>query len=165
MVELMLVITIMGIMVGMITPNLRSALEGRALAHAAQGLSTTIRYARSVAVERGLVTKLSFDLNSGKVIFQVESDPLNNAGVFTEEPLPIAFKTGEDRKVKVSSIIKRSLSGSQQNNEITFNPNGSTSDTFIYLTKEDGTNVHTIGIVGLVGQVIVWEKSVESFYE
>jgi Tfp pilus assembly protein FimT len=163
LVELILVITIMGILVGAITPNLRFALEGRNLNTAAQGLAGTIRYARSVAVQRAVVTKLVFDFETGDVTFFVESDPFNNAGNFMPEPLPTAYNKGIKKQVRIARIDKRALSGSQMENEITFLSNGSTSDTFIYLVDQS-ENVNTVGIVGLIGQVIVWGEAVDNFY-
>ncbi len=163
LVELILVVTIMGILVGAITPNLRFALEGRSLNSTAHSLAGTIRYARSVAIQRGVTTKLIFDLDTGDLQFTVENDPFNNAGTFEMEPLPIVYNKGVSDQIKISGIEKRALTGTQQSNEITFNPNGTTSDTFIYLIDQS-ERVNTVGIVGLVGQVIVWGEAVDNFY-
>ncbi|HXK94990.1 MAG TPA: hypothetical protein PKV38_15055, partial [bacterium] len=65
---------------------------------------------------------------------------------------------------KAALIEKRTLFGTLEENELTFQPNGSTSDTFIYLV-DDRERVYTIGIIGLTGQVLVWDHAVESFYD
>jgi len=164
LVELMLVITIMGIMLGMLVPNFSPLLQGMTLKHASQAVAQILRYARSVAVERSTAAKVTFDPETGAILLATEADPVNSPGVYQEEPLPVAYPREYRTKVKVPLIDKRSLFGTQEENELTFMPNGSTSDTFIYLVDEN-ERVYTIGIIGLTGQVMVWDHVVQSFYE
>ncbi len=164
LVELLLVVTIIAIMAGSIIPNIGASLTGATLDNATKTLSYLVRYVRSVAVERSVVAKLTLDPNSADISFTVEADPQNQSGVFEEESLPLSFSSKYQDKVKIAGMNKNSLFGSQEENVITFQPNGTTSDTFIYLTDDD-MRVHTIGIVGITGQVITWDYECNSFYE
>lgn len=164
LVELMLVITIMGIMLGMLVPNFSPLLQGMTLKHASQAVAQILRYARSVAVERGTAAKVMFDSETGAILLATEADPINFPGVYQEEALPVAYPREYGTKVKVPMIDKRSLFGALEENELTFLPNGSTSDTFIYLMDEN-ERMYTVGIIGLTGQVLVWDHVVQSFYE
>ncbi len=162
--ELMLVISIMAILMGAIVPSLNHALSGSVLKTASQTIANVMRYARSIAIERSRISKLIFDRESGNIVFMVEGDPMTSPGVFAEELIPVRFQKDVAGKVQVAQIMKMNLEGSQEEDEISFNPNGSTSDTFLYLTDEQ-ERVYTIGVVGLTGQVLVWNRRVESFYE
>ncbi|HOJ61228.1 MAG TPA: prepilin-type N-terminal cleavage/methylation domain-containing protein [bacterium] len=164
LVELMLVITLMGIMLGMLVPNFSPLMQGMTLKHASQAVAQILRYARGVAVERSAVTKITFDPETGNIRLSSEADPVNFPGVFQEEALPVAYPREYRAKVKAALIEKRTLFGTLEENELTFQPNGSTSDTFIYLV-DDRERVYTIGIIGLTGQVLVWDHAVESFYD
>lgn len=196
-----MVIMILGIMMGAIVPNMRSFLSGSALKHTASSLADIIRYSRSAAIERSVVTKLTFMVENQTssyneiefiesseiaegvqdteaeqntqevtvtsiqgVLFTVETDPLNMPGQFFPEPLPVRTPKDLGDKVKVAQIIKQSLAGSMEESVVSFDPDGTTSDTMIYLT-DDKERIYTIGVIGLTGQVIVWDRAVESFYE
>ncbi len=162
--ELMMVIMIMGIMVGAIVPNFGPFLDRITLKNAANNIATTVRYARSVAIERSSVTKLMFDLDTGDVTFVAEADPINMPGEFVEERLPFPYPKEYREKVSFSQIIKHSLFDTDEQNVLSFQPNGATSDTFIYLMDPD-EQVYTVGIIGLTGQVMVWNRAVETFYD
>lgn len=98
------------------------------------------------------------------VEYRVEQNPMQQPGVYTAQELPIHIPEEMGDLVTVHSISKQSLSGSLENNAVTFNPDGSTADTFIYLTDDQGQTFYTVGIVGLTGQIMIWDQRVESFY-
>ncbi len=164
LIELILVVTIMAIMAGAIVPNLGSHLTGDTIKNASQSLSYIIRYARSVAVEQSIKTKIVFSQESGEIAFMTESESSTQPGMFAPQPLPVAYPRHYQEEVKIARIVKHVLNGTQNENELGFNPDGSTSDTFIYLTNEEQT-IYTIGVVGITGQIMVWDHPVESFYE
>lgn len=164
LVELMLVITIMGIMLGAITPTFKPFLESQTLKNATDSLAQIIRYARSMAVEQSSVVQIAFEEDSGGVSVLMENDPINMPGILEEVVLPVRYPKKYQEKVRVAAIIKQTLSGTQQEQVITFQPDGTTSDTFIYLA-DSYENTYTIGIVGLMGQVMTWNRAVDNFYE
>lgn len=165
LVELLLVLTILSIMAGVAAPNFRNAMHRNALKHTTNTLARFVQYARSEAVLGSVQSRLTFNLDGGGILYSVERDPFNNPGVFEPMPLPVAPPASLLRQeVRIRDIRKATLSAVARENEILFNPDGSTSDTFIYLT--DGNDrVATIGIVGLTGQVLTWEREVRSLYE
>ncbi len=163
LLELVMVITIIGIMAGAVIPSLSNSLQARRLGDYCDTLSSMIHYARSLAVERSMVTKVSFAENSSNPRLSVESDPLNAPGTFEDESFPLFIGKEFGQDITIAGMEKNALEGSQAEYEITFNPDGSTSDTFIYVTDET-ERVFTVGITGLTGQVMKWEQRVESFY-
>lgn len=163
LLELVLVITIMGIMAGAIMPSVSNSLQGRRLGDYCDTLAKMLHYARSVAVERSVITKITFAQDSANPQLSVESDPLNAPGTFEDEGFPIFINREFGSEITIASIVKNVLEGTQAENEITFNPDGSTSDTFIY-TTDDNERIYTIGITGLTGQVMVWKTAVDNFY-
>jgi hypothetical protein len=122
-----------------------------------------LHYARSLAVERSVITKITFAQDSANPTLSVESDPLNTPGTFEDERFPIFISKDFGSSITIAGIVKNALEGTQAENEITFNPDGSTSDTFIYMT-DDNERIYTIGITGLTGQVMFWKQSMDNFY-
>ena len=164
LVEMLLVITIMAIMLGGITPMFKPFLEGTTLKHAAQTLSHILRYTRSLAIERSAITQILFDQDTGIIQISIEADPVNAPGTYEPVRLPIKYPKKYRTDTSIAKIDKRTLSGSQKANEITFQPDGTTSDSFIYMIDKH-ENTYTVGIVGLTGQVMIWKGMTESFYE
>lgn len=164
LVEMVLVITIMAIMLGSIVPNFKPFMESATIKDAARTLSHMIRYARSMAVEQSACVEVSFDPDTGNIWVLVESDPINEPGVYEPVKLPVDYPKKYRTDIKIASIVKQTLFGSQEDNVVSFLSDGTTSDTFIYLTDRY-EQVYTIGIVGLTGQVMVWNYAAQSFYE
>lgn len=166
LMELVMVITIMGIMMGMAIPSFRNVLTSQELKNAAQAISNIIRYARSEAIHRSAQTKIIFDSEAGGVLFSIETDPFTQPGVFTEErtPFPPPKQLREPATIKIASFDKQTLYGGLEDNELLFAPNGSTSDSLICLVDEN-QRTYSIGIVGLTGQVLIWDHKAETLYE
>ena len=164
LVEMMLVITIMAIMLGTVAPNFKPFLEGTTLKNAANTLSHLVRYARSLAVERSASTQLTFDTDTGIILLSVESDPLNFPGIYEPVPLPVSYPKEYRTQIAIAGIVKQSLSGSLEENVVNFLSDGTSSDTLIYLVDRC-ERTYTVGIVGLTGQVMVWNHAVQTFYE
>lgn len=158
-----MVVAIMGILTGAAAPMFRNSLEGRVLDDAAKQLEDMLRYARSVAVERSAVSRLMFDPETGIVAFSVEIDPLNAPGTFSEELLPSRWNQRTRQKVHITSIQKHVPEGTQEENLIEFQPDGSTAETMIYISDAK-ERVYTLALLGLTGQVMRWNHFVENFY-
>lgn len=164
--EMLMVVTIMGIMLGAVIPNFRPFVEATTLKNTANTFSYMIRYARSIAIQRSVNVKLTLpgEGETGQVAFMVEPDPMNANGTFMEEQLPISYPEKLGDTIKIGQIMQNTLSGMQPTNEIAFDPQGMTSDTLITMTDPQ-ERVYTIGIVGISGQVLIWDHEVSSFYE
>lgn len=164
--ELVMVITIMGIMTGMALPSFRNVMQGRALQDTAQSIANILRYARSESIQRSAVSIVRFDAESGLIEFAIESNPLQQPGSFEARPMPFPPPKSlqEPATVKIAGIEKAELFAASPENEIRFTPSGSTSDTLITLV-DPNQRVYTVGIVGLTGQVLIWDRPVESLYE
>lgn len=164
LVELMMVLTLMAIMLGAIVPSFNHVLGRKTLKNAADALSNMIRYTRSVAVTRSVMSKMLIDTELNTYTLYVETDPINSTGDFEQESYPVSFTKELGSPIQVQKMDARALNGSQFPDEILFNPDGSTSDALIYLT-DPSEKIYTIGVLGITGQVMVWDHFVESFYE
>lgn len=167
LVELMLVITIIAIMTAVALPNMRSSLFRNPLKNATDSISRLVDYARSEAILRNQEVRMTFDQENGEIVIEALANSMQ-----AEEPLvtlepPLQQVEGFGDTVNLREIVKNTLTETGQPNRITFNPDGSTNDTMIYLVQQDDneTRVHTIGIVGLTGQVITWQREVLTLYE
>lgn len=161
---MILVITIMAIALGTITPNFKPFLESTTLKNAAQSLSTILRYTRSLAVERSAATQVEFNPDTGEIAVAIETDPINMPGIFEPVVLPVKYPRKYQTDILIAGIVKQTLFGTQEENIISFQSDGTTSDTFVYLA-DSYENTYTVGVVGLTGQVMVWNHAVQSFYE
>lgn len=127
-------------------------------------------------------TQNTTTVQTDPIQYLIEQAPLQQPGVFIERRPPVTIPKELGNSVTVQQVILQSMGGMQQNGsqaqqtqmnlqsglenesqrEIVFQPDGSTSDTFIHLSN--GRQTHTIGIVGLTGQIMRWEEMVQSFY-
>lgn len=164
LVEMVLVITIMAIMLGSVIPNFKPFMESATIKDAASTLAQMIRYTRSLAVEQSACVEMAFDSETGDIWVSIESDPINSPGIYEPIRLPVDYPKKYRTDIQVAGVIKQTLSGSQEDEVISFLPDGTTSDTFVYLTDKY-EQIATIGIVGLTGQVMVWNFAAQSFYE
>lgn len=162
--EMLLVITIIAIVLGTIVPQFGSFMQSTALKNTASTLADIIRFARSTAIERSAITRIEFNLEEGTILLSAEADPFTLPGAFELQRLPITPPKEFGSVVKIAKIEKHSIAGSLEDSVISFTPDGTTSDTFIYLI-DTSERVYTIGIVGLTGQVMVWDHGVTSFYD
>jgi prepilin-type N-terminal cleavage/methylation domain-containing protein len=168
LVELMLVVTIIAIMAGAAIPNFSGFLKTSTIKHATNTLAQIIRYTRSLSIEQSAVTKLTLDQETGRIEVLIETDPLNIPGQYEPVRLPIQYPREYRQKVTIGEFQKQTLNPQPQENqtpnEITFQPSGMTTDTFIYISDQYD-QVYTIGIVGLTGQIMVWNYAAETFFE
>jgi prepilin-type N-terminal cleavage/methylation domain-containing protein len=165
LMEMLMVIVIMGVILGSVVPSFRPFLEKTALKNTSQSLAYILRYARSLAIQRSMNVKLVLPSEpDAKIQLLVEADPIMASGTFIEEKLPVSIPKELGSTIRISKIEQNTLMGLQQTSEILFLPQGTTSDTLITLVDQS-ERVNMLGIVGLTGQVMVWEHAVETFYD
>ncbi|MDX9752424.1 MAG: prepilin-type N-terminal cleavage/methylation domain-containing protein [bacterium] len=164
LVEMVLVVTLIGIMMGSIIPSFRPLIEKTALKNTASTLSYILRYSRSVAIQRSTYTKITLPEGNGEIGFWVEGDPMTTTGGFVEETLPVPQPKDLSNRISIGSVVQNTLTGLQQSYEIQFAPNGSTADTLISIL-DSRERVYTLGIVGLTGQVMIWDHEVGTLYD
>lgn len=184
LVELILVVTIIAIMAGAVIPNFSGYLNTVTIKNAAETLAQIFRYARSLAIEQSAVSKVVIDSETRQISLLIEVDPFNSPGQFAPAKLPISYPKEFRAKIAIANIVRMGIPTAAQpaaaiqqpqaqaqtpataplQQELSFQPSGTTSDTLIYLVDQN-EQMYTIGIVGLTGQVMVWNHAVESFYE
>jgi prepilin-type N-terminal cleavage/methylation domain-containing protein len=159
LLELILVITIMGLLTSMAIPSLFAFKRDRDHQAAAETASNAVDYARSLAVTTGRRVRLLPERGEFKLL--VEEDPMTEPGSFQERNWPMGL-TGELPKgILVDQVfypvVKDETSASEEEDDsndppetlteseaereresvLLFEPDGSTRDTFIYLAKAD----------------------------
>lgn len=172
LLELILVLTIMGVLSAAVAPTMRRFLEAQRLPDAANILSSTIRYCRSTAIHGSVRTRLVFDTETGRIRLETESSPLEQPGHFEELPPPSPLQDILDRNVSEIQMKQMTSLGPRDVDRVEFFPDGSVigpqgriTDTFIYLRGEDEQEVYTVAIIGITGQVLVMDYEASTFYE
>lgn len=164
LIELMLVITIIAIMTGLSIPLFGNMRAHQDLDNATTSFAQVLQYLRSDALQGSRMTRLQWDSETSQVETLAEPDPLQAPGTFEPLRLQISLNRWFGDTVQISGVVKFTLNAEEPETRVNFNPDGSTSDTLIYISGEN-EQVYTVGIVGLTGQVMVWERPVESLYE
>lgn len=164
LLELMLVVTIIAIMTGVSLPMFGSMRDRQALEQTTRTFATLIQYMRSEALQGSRNTRIQWDAETMLLETLAETAPLEAPGQFEAIQPPISVRTLFNNDIRIVGITKSTLVAEEPDNQINFSPEGSTSDTMIYLSNDE-ERVYTIGIVGLTGQVLVWMDAVETFYD
>jgi len=172
LVELILVLTIMGLISTAMAPVMKNLLRAQRLPNAVAMLASSIRYCRSTAVHRSALTRLIFDAEQGRLRIETESSPLSQPGVCEEIPLPTGLQKELEECVSEIQIKQMAEYGTEEVDQLEFQPDGvivgptgMVSDTFIYLKGKDESEVYTIAVVGITGQVLVMDHEASTFYD
>lgn len=172
LIELILVLTIMGVLSAAIAPRLRGFLVSQKLPHAAKIFSSSIRYCRSTAVHRSVRTRLVFDTETGRIRMEAEASPLTEPGVFAQIPQPSPLQDILEESVSEIQMKQMTITGPEDVEQLQFlpggtvlGPEGRVTDTFIYLKGDDESEVYTIAVVGITGQVLVMDHEASTFYD
>ncbi|MFH1741366.1 MAG: prepilin-type N-terminal cleavage/methylation domain-containing protein [bacterium] len=172
LIELMLVLTIMGLLTAAVAPAMRGFLQSQELPNAAKLFASSIRYCRSTAVHRSVRTRLVFDTENGHIRMEAEPSPLSEPGVFEEFPSPIPLQSILKKSATEIQMKRMTETGPEDIEQLEFmadgvilGANGQVSDVFIYLKGDDESEVYTIAVVGITGQVLVMDHEASTFYD
>lgn len=204
--ELMLVLMIMGLLASMVAPSLSSMKKERDLYAAAQVTATATNFVRSLAVTTGRRSRLGLDREANRMDLLVEEDPMEDPGNFTKRNWPIGLtgtlpkgihieqvyypvirEEGEEEEKEDTSTTKNEEVDYQSEEEaleerkavLVFEPDGSTRDTFIYLSVGDASSTvesatgetatradtFTVAIVGTIGSTVIVPRYTEEIFE
>ncbi|MBD3635065.1 MAG: GspH/FimT family pseudopilin [Methylophaga sp.] len=72
LIELMITLTVLGIIAAIALPNFKSILDGRKLVGAADNLYATLQYARSESIKQN--TNVEFQLNAGAWCYGIDDE-------------------------------------------------------------------------------------------
>ncbi len=172
LVELMLVITIMGLLATGVAPVMKGFFARQKLPHAAKLFAATIRYCRGTAVHQSVRARLLFDADTGRLRMEAEESPLTGPGVFQEVPIPAHLQQTLDENVSEVQMKQMTATGPDDVDQLQFEPDGVVlgpegriSDTFIYLRGEEESDVYTVAVVGVTGQVMIMNHEASTFYD
>ncbi len=163
LVEIILVISIIGISMGVALPMIVRKPGPTELRIAAATIQSLVRYARNSSIARGLPHRLSYDREKGRFSMEVEDSPVDSPGEFTDQKLPPSvgkeIKPGDvDVTIEFGDSPDRRV---VNNGEITFYPDGSTVDTLIHVTAREDGRSYTVVIIGATGVSFTKEEVVE----
>jgi type II secretion system protein H len=202
--ELMLVLLIMGLLAGMVAPTLSSLKKERDLYAAAQVAATATNFARSLAVTTGRRSRLGMDRETSRMDLLVEEDPMGDPGNFTRRDWPTGLtgtlpkgihieqvyypvireegeeeETSSSKKQEQVEYQSEEEAAEERQSVLVFEPDGSTRDTFIYLSVGDASatieastgeatarmNTFTVAIVGTIGSTVIVPRYTEEIFE
>lgn len=164
MMELLMVIALMGMLVGVTVPIFRGTVEGQRLPMVAGTLAETIRYARSTCVTRAARGRLVIAAEARTMHLEVEENPLDAPGSYTTLQLPYRMRDVLGKGILNIQIKQRTPKGLETAEQIDFMPDGRCTDTFVYLYGAND-RIYTVSVVGISGQVMVFDHQTESYYE
>lgn len=209
LLELMLVLFILALMIGMAAPSLRSMKKDRDLAAASQVTASACNYARSMAVTTGRRTRLGLDREASRIDLMVEENPMAEPGTYNKKNWPVGLsgtlpkgvridqvfypvirddEEGEPSQARKSSSRSKDADPEEQTEEeameerksvLVYEPDGTTQDTFIYLTVGDATpsvesasgesrtqnDIYTIAIIGAIGTSVIVPRYTEEIFD
>lgn len=150
LVELLVVLTIIAVVAGVVTPYARGSISGLRVRDAALTLAAHIRYAEALAIEKRKPTRILIDVEQATFRVQLANDLVGIA--YSTAPgvtgpsiqLPEAIKFGHvDLGMAPDGLL----------NTLQFNPNGQWSTGQLSLT--DGRETCTVKIREGLGRVDV----------
>lgn len=166
LVEMILVITIIGIALGVVVPKLNRSTGVTELRLGAQTTASLVRFARNSAISRGLRYRLVYDRGERRFRVEVEEDPFEAPEEFKAERLPMgleneAHSEGIDVEVTFLEVGNGEV---MEPDTLTFLPDGSTRDAFIYL-RGPKERTYTVAVVGPTGACVVAEREIRDVFE
>lgn len=204
LIELILVLLVMSILLGAVTPAINSMKTDRDLRSAAQIASDASNYARSLTVTSGRRTRLGIDREEGQIKLLVEDNPLTDPGNFEERAWPFGMsgdlpstiqveqvyypvvrdedaapEQEEDSSTPSVDIQSESEAAEERQAVLLFDTDGSTRDTFIYLTPrgsesptsgpiedvEPRQDIYTVAIVGAIGTTVIIPRYEDEIFQ
>lgn len=164
LLELILVIALMGVLSGVTVPILRNSVDSHRMSMAASTMAEAVRYTRSTCISKSLRGRLVIETDPPNVHLELEEDPLNAPGTFTEARLPFRMQGILGREVRSIAIQEKTPTGFEEAQNISFFPDGRCTDAFLYL-RGNNARCYTIAVVGISGQVMVFDRETTSYYE
>jgi prepilin-type N-terminal cleavage/methylation domain-containing protein len=144
--ELVIVIGIVLVFLTISVPNFRRAYQDSMLKNATRELSSSLSYARDLAILEGINYEVNFDFSENKYTI----GPSEDRASFQDRIVKIPDSSAKSsyyrylpEKINFSRMIKQKL---------IFYPNGSSQDFFIYL-ENDKNNIYTIMVKGVYSQI------------
>lgn len=203
LLELMMVLLIMGLIAGMVAPSLSSLKKERDLYAAAQITATATNYVRSLAVTTGRRSRLGLDQENSRMDLLVEEDPMEDPGNFSRRDWPTGLtgtlpkgiyfeqvyypvireeEEGDNATSKKQDQVEYQTEEEaleERKSVLVFEPDGSTRDTFIYLSVGDASstietstgeasfrpNTFTVAIIGTIGSTVIVPRYTEEIFE
>lgn len=164
LLELLLVLALMGILTGVTIPIFRGTQQSHRFRTSVSTLSEAVRYARSTCITRAARGRLALKSDPLDLYLELEENPLEAAGTFVPTRLPYRMRDVLRRGVKKMVVREKTPSGLEETDGIRFYADGRCSDSFIYLLGPD-EEVYTIAVVGITGQVMIFDHATESYYD
>ncbi|MBF0384385.1 MAG: prepilin-type N-terminal cleavage/methylation domain-containing protein [Candidatus Omnitrophica bacterium] len=143
LIEIIFVVMIVLIILGIALPNFSKTYSGVLLNQTAQDLTYSMRYAQSLAINKGIMTRLVVDESKGS--YWAEEQLTDDTGDVTDD-----FVKGKgrlSRPVQVQADIELECEGGQ----IMFYPDGSIEKKRLYLCRKE--KCFTVTTKELWGQI------------
>lgn len=152
-IEIILVIAIIGISMSVAIPMLTRKPGNLELRTAAETVQSLIRYTRNSSIVKAKKHKIRFDRDKARLVVEAEESPIDSPGVYEKHKLPTSV--GREIDPKQMEIVFRFVGIPDERpgneGEILFYPDGSSSDTLIYVVNKENGRACTIALAGATG--------------
>ncbi|MHC5039603.1 MAG: GspH/FimT family pseudopilin [Planctomycetota bacterium] len=139
--ELVLVLLLLALAASIVAPG-ALYLSERRMDASLRNAHAMARHARSLAVTRGIATRMCIDSDARRFWLEIENDPFNHPGVFES----VGDEWGEG--IQLLETVRFDFVDVDQ---ITFRPDGTAEDALIILAETNGERrgLEVRGITGL----------------
>ena len=154
LVELLLVCTIGGILLGMVIPQVTKSLSHLEMRDTCRSIASLINYAQATGIVQETHYRLNIDIANSRYWLTYQKDPLSG-GSYERLKTSIGriYHLPQGMTIDSISLEDPNLAGQ---NFITFYPDGGVDEAVIKLSNEDRDNF-SISVTGRIGQVVVRE--------
>jgi Tfp pilus assembly protein FimT len=159
-VEIMVVIVIIAVLAGMITPRVVGSLRSAALRESAVRLRSALQYAHYYAVKRHCLCRLRLDAKGNQYVVEYQEDPVNEPDKFV--PMQSFARRQELGEGVSFGQVRIERDDSRETQDmICFRPRGSADAAVLELT--DGRAVYSIVIIPSSGRALLSEGRAQRF--
>jgi type IV fimbrial biogenesis protein FimT len=146
LIELMITLTVLGIIAAIALPNFKSILDGRKLVGAADNLYAALQYARSESIKQN--TDVQFQVNVGAWCYGIDDDGANcdctNPATCTVDGVTKVYDDADYGDVQMSNASVNTILFDARNGE----PDNAGSFTFrLPDGRTKSVNINPIGLV------------------
>lgn len=146
LIELMITITVLGIIVALALPGFKSILDGRKLVGAADNLYAALQYARSESIKQN--TDIQFQINTGVWCYGIDDNgancDCNNPASCTVDGAVKVYDNSDFGDVVVSNASVNEIIFDSRNGE------PDTAGSFTFSLPGNRTKVVNINAIGLI---------------
>ncbi|MCA8981223.1 MAG: GspH/FimT family pseudopilin [Planctomycetes bacterium] len=150
--ELLIVVTILGLIAGIVVLGSSAMLPGSHLSQAVHTLAAEVYGARSEAIARNQTYHIEYDIDAGS--YQLITPFRPGGGLAREEDERLATKREEmPRGIEITRVTVDGIDYAEGKVRVRFDPLGTVSGHSVVLTQGEYESIFTLEVLPLTGMV------------